>query len=111
MPKKDRFGNVYTARLRANLKRSNVARLLQKRCAEMATAAGFRNQEPGPLDYRVWWRELPYDRVIMIARPAPLGNRQDESWIGHHGDPVSPYWSLTLAHNTPNVTPQSLLGV
>src|SRR4051812_23843825 len=45
-------------------------------------------------------KQLNCDRVIFIARPAPFALRQDESWIGHHGDPDQPYWSLTFGQAT-----------
>jgi hypothetical protein len=87
----------YPRRVRESLKRFSVSKALQQRCEEMAVAAGFRKQLAGPYDFHVWLRELPDKRVITVNRPAALGLRHDESWIGHHGNPDQPYWSLGLA--------------
>ena len=88
--------------VREMIRRSTVARPLRERCEQIARAAGFEKQLAGPHDYHAWMKELSDDRVIFIARPAPFGLRQDESWIGHHGDPDQPYWSLTFGQATPD---------
>ena len=78
------------------IRRSTVAMPLRERCEQLATAAGFEKQLAGPHDYHAWMKELSDDRVVFIARPAPFGLRQDESWIGHHGDPDRSYWCVTF---------------
>ena len=88
--------------VREMIRRSTVARPLRERCEQIAGAAGFEKQLAGPHDYHAWMKELSDDRVVFIARPAPFGLRQDESWIGHHGDPDRPYWSLTFGQATPD---------
>jgi hypothetical protein len=81
---------------REMIRRLTVAMPLRARCEKFAKAAGFEKQLAGPHDYHAWMKELSDDRVIFIARPAPFGLRQDESGIGHHGDPDRPYWSVTV---------------
>ena len=84
------------------IRRSTVAKPLRERCEQIARAAGFEKQLAGPHDYHAWMKELSCGRVVLIARPAPFGLRQDESWIGHHGDPAGAYWSLTSGQATPD---------
>ena len=86
----------------AMIRRSIVAMPLRERCEQIARVAGFEKQLAGPHDYHAWMKELSDDRVIFIARPAPFGLRQDESRIGHHGDPDRPYWSVTFGQATPD---------
>jgi hypothetical protein len=86
----------------AMIRRSIVAMPLRERCEQIARAAGFEKQLAGPHDYHAWMKELSDDGVIFIARPAPFGLRQDESGIGHHGDPDRPYWSVTFGQATPD---------
>ena len=88
--------------VREMIRRSTVAKPLRERCEQIARTAGFDRQLAGPLDYHAWMKEVSDDHVIVIARPAPFGLRQDESWIGHHGDPDQPYWSLTFGLATPD---------
>ena len=88
--------------VREMIRRSTVAKPLRERCEQIARTAGFDKQLAGPHDYHAWMKEVSDDRVIFIARPAPFGLRQDELWIGHHGDPDQPYWSLTFGQATPD---------
>lgn len=86
-----------TREVHAIIKRFSVSKPLQQRCAEMAAAAGFEPQLAGPHDFHVWVRTLPDGQMISVNRPAPLGLRHDESWVGHYGNPDKPYWTLGLA--------------
>jgi hypothetical protein len=88
-----------------------VARPLRERCEQIAEAAGFERQLAGPCDYYAWMKQLSGDRIIFIARPAPLGLRRDESRTGHHGDPDQPYWSLTFGQATPDRRQYRVLDV
>ena len=97
--------------VREIIRRSTVAKPLRERCEQIARAAGFEKQLAGPHDYHAWMKQLSYDRVIFIARPAPFGLRQDKSWIGHHGDPDRPYWSLTFGQVTPDRRQYQVLDV
>ena len=97
--------------VREMIRRSTVAKPLRERCEQIAKAAGFEKQLAGPHDYHAWMKQVSDDRVIFIARPAPFGLRQDESWIGHHGDPDRPYWSLTFGQATPDRRRHEVLDV
>ena len=97
--------------VREIIRRSTVAKPLRERCEQIARAAGFEKQLAGPHDYHAWMKQLSCDRVIFIARPAPFGLRQDELWIGHHGDPDRLYWSLTFGQVTPDRRQYQVLDV